>query len=124
MKKIILLLIAFCLLGSGYSQKRVFAPESLRNKMVIKNSSEHVQTDNTQSEQPFVKSASMLVSEEQIGDTRYDIQTNASVPNRIYRYADGTIGAIWTRGVSWTSHHLLTEAPVITILMDPMGPGL
>lgn len=99
MKKLILLLFTFCIISSGFSQKRVFAPESLRNKVVIKNAPAHVTSGNLQSDQPYVKSASMLVSEEQIGDTRYDIQTNASIPNRIYRYDDGTIGAIWTRGM-------------------------
>ena len=38
-------------------------------------------------------------SETIIGETWYDLQTNKSVQNRVYRYADGTIGAVWTRGI-------------------------
>ncbi|HRX97550.1 MAG TPA: carboxypeptidase regulatory-like domain-containing protein, partial [Bacteroidales bacterium] len=37
-------------------------------------------------------------SDEQIGLTYYDLQSNASMPNRIYRYPDGTIGATFTYG--------------------------
>lgn len=35
-------------------------------------------------------------SEEEIGQTRYDIQTNATIYNHIVNNADGTISAIWT----------------------------
>lgn len=37
--------------------------------------------------------------ETQIGDTRYDNQSNASIPKKIYAYDDGTIGATWTRSM-------------------------
>ncbi|MCF8235047.1 MAG: T9SS type A sorting domain-containing protein [Bacteroidales bacterium] len=33
-----------------------------------------------------------------IGETRYDLQSNSSVQNRIWAYEDGTIGATWTLG--------------------------
>ncbi|MEZ5083319.1 MAG: carboxypeptidase-like regulatory domain-containing protein [Bacteroidales bacterium] len=33
-----------------------------------------------------------------IGDTRYDLQSNASMQNRIHLYDDGSIGAAWTMG--------------------------
>lgn len=35
-----------------------------------------------------------------IGTTRYDLQTNQSVQNRIYLHNDGTIGAVFTFGTS------------------------
>lgn len=34
-----------------------------------------------------------------IGTTYYDLQTNKGVQNRIYRYEDGTVGAVWTMGM-------------------------
>ncbi len=34
-----------------------------------------------------------------IGSTWYDLQTNKGVQNRIYRWDDGSIGAVWTMGM-------------------------
>ncbi|OQX72156.1 MAG: hypothetical protein B6D61_14880, partial [Bacteroidetes bacterium 4484_249] len=36
-----------------------------------------------------------------IGNTFYDLQTNASMQNRIFVYDDGTIGAVWTLGFNF-----------------------
>ncbi|MEA3477821.1 MAG: T9SS type A sorting domain-containing protein, partial [Bacteroidota bacterium] len=41
--------------------------------------------------------------EHTIGLTQYDLQSNTLLSNRIYRYADGSIGAVWTRGMEATS---------------------
>ena len=41
--------------------------------------------------------------EEQVGQTWYDLQSNASMQNRIYKYDDGTIGAVWTMGFDFPS---------------------
>lgn len=38
-----------------------------------------------------------------IGVTHYDLQTNKSVQNRIFRYEDGSIGAVWTMGMEATA---------------------
>jgi hypothetical protein len=40
----------------------------------------------------------LAVSETQIGNTVYDLQTNSSVQNRLFVYPDGTIGATFTYG--------------------------
>jgi len=45
-------------------------------------------------------SQSLFYTEEIIGDTWYDLQTNNSCQNRLYLYDDGTIGAAWTRGMN------------------------
>ena len=37
--------------------------------------------------------------EENIGSTFYDLQSNGLLQNRIYRYEDGPIGAVFTRGI-------------------------
>lgn len=52
-----------------------------------------------QSEARVPYKAKTAVSETTIGVTRYDLQSNQSVQNRIYKYADGTIAAVWTRGL-------------------------
>ena len=45
------------------------------------------------------KSFSLAPTEHNIGTTVYDLQTNKLLQNRIYRYEDGSIGAVWTRGM-------------------------
>lgn len=45
---------------------------------------------------------SVTPTEAELGETRYDLQTNQSIQNRIYLYEDGTIGATWTMGFSET----------------------
>ncbi len=37
-------------------------------------------------------------AETNIGNTFYDLQSNTLLQNRIYRYDDGSIGAVWTQG--------------------------
>jgi len=45
-------------------------------------------------------SSADALSENIIGATRYDMQTNASCQNRFYLYADGAMGGIWTYGMN------------------------
>ncbi|MEI6854271.1 MAG: T9SS type A sorting domain-containing protein, partial [Bacteroidota bacterium] len=46
---------------------------------------------------------SKALTEHAIGTTRYDLQTNQSVQNRIYLFPDGTIGGAFTYGITETS---------------------
>jgi hypothetical protein len=41
----------------------------------------------------------MYITEDIIGSTFYDLQTNSCLQNRIYCYDDGSIGAVWTMGM-------------------------
>ncbi len=54
-----------------------------------------------QSANPSVNTKGVL--ENDLGMTRYDAQTNGSVANRIIVFPDGTIGAVWTRGMNETA---------------------
>ncbi|MEI6124324.1 MAG: T9SS type A sorting domain-containing protein [Bacteroidota bacterium] len=45
---------------------------------------------------------SKSINEVIIGTTRYDLQSNSSIQNRIYLYPDGTIGATFTYGITET----------------------
>jgi hypothetical protein len=40
------------------------------------------------------------VTEAIIGTSMYDLQSNANIQNRIYAYPDGTVGAVWTMGLT------------------------
>jgi hypothetical protein len=48
---------------------------------------------------PLKQSPAITITEEEIGDTRYDNQSNASIPKKIVLFDDGTIGATWTRSM-------------------------
>jgi len=45
-----------------------------------------------------------LLEGDSIGSSYYDIQTYGSCQNRIYRFADGTIGGTWTRGMDESAY--------------------
>ncbi|MEZ5083318.1 MAG: carboxypeptidase regulatory-like domain-containing protein [Bacteroidales bacterium] len=52
--------------------------------------------DNYTTYQNFELAQVVFPDEEIIGNTFYDLQSNTSMQNRIYKYDDGTIGAAWT----------------------------
>lgn len=53
---------------------------------------------------PYVHSGK-AVAEFELGTTFYDLQSNTSAPaNRFYRYADGTMAAVWTRGINTSGY--------------------
>ncbi len=56
------------------------------------------------SQSPVLRNSLLDPEEEQIGITWYDLQSNASSQNRIYRYDDGTIGAVWTIGTDYPNY--------------------
>ncbi len=42
---------------------------------------------------------SRAIGESDIGESVYDLQSNDAVENRVYRYEDGTMAAVWTMGM-------------------------
>ncbi|MGA2823125.1 MAG: sialidase family protein, partial [Bacteroidales bacterium] len=44
------------------------------------------------------------VLEDELGTTRYDLQTNEACQNRFYVYPDGTMGGTWTMGMVETAY--------------------
>lgn len=93
-------------LGIGlfaFSQQRAVVPKSLKDisfKRPIHNAITETNNFETTAN-PYVSSNSnKSVNEAQIGETRYDLQTNNSVQNRFYLYADGTMAGTWTYGIS------------------------
>ena len=57
----------------------------------------------TQSNPSVAPQSSKSVNEVIIGNTRYDLQSNQSVQNRIYLHTDGSIGATYTFGMTETA---------------------
>ena len=86
MRTFIALLIVFYLPFAGVSQSRVLPAKNLRNITIPQH---HIQShvdEFTQIANPYVKSGNYVPEEEQIGETRYDNQSNASIPKKMYLY--------------------------------------
>ena len=96
MKTFLLLFVAAIFTFSGYSQKRANVSESLKNhsvkldKVAPTDGSEIIYGNFSP-----LKSASFL-TEEEIGETFYDKQSNRAMANRFVRFSDGTMGVTWT----------------------------
>ena len=106
MKKFLLfaLLITFGL--STFAQSRAVLPKSKRDvakKMRAKPIKDIGASTSVYA--PGTKSAN-LFTEEQIGMTIYDLQTNSSTENRVYMFDDGTIGATWNMGFSPSAYSM------------------
>lgn len=97
MISILLLLSAFIV---SAQQKPQHLPSQLKNIGLSRSETK----DNPSLLQQAIESPStqklLLPSEANIGETRFDLQTNLSLQNRIYRFEDGTVGASWTMGFS------------------------
>jgi len=102
------LLLATCLLALGWSvlaQDYVRIPRQLKNIAVPDMKSVRESANPlAQSANPYVRSG-RLINEFELGSTFYDLQSNTSAPaNRFYRYEDGTMAAVWTRGMNATAY--------------------
>lgn len=105
MKKLLLVLSIFVFGWSLTAQEYVRMPKQLKDiaipgrKAVRESVNSLEQTAN-----PYVRSG-REISETELGTTYYDLQSNTSAPaNRFYRYADGTMAGVWTRGINATSY--------------------
>jgi len=101
MKKLLLLSLVLSISLLGFSQERVVASKALRNvtktASFVKANDAIVNMEVAQN--PYVANSRELEGENVIGKTFYDLQSNSFLSNRIHAYDDGTIGAVWTRGV-------------------------
>ncbi len=101
MKKTLLLLLVISLGLTGWSQKRVQIKKDLVNKAVTRSRliQKYNGTNYVVPVKPGAESQPAAKGEYVIGNTFYDLQSNAVLSNRIWQYDDGSIGAVWTRGV-------------------------
>jgi len=100
MKKALLLFSILGIFAYANAQQKV-SLEELKNYAVTKPL--HNQVDDpinlVTSYNPSVMTPK-AGSETIIGETQYDLQTNQSIQNRFYRWADGTMGGTWTKGTN------------------------
>jgi hypothetical protein len=86
-----------------FSQKRATVSDAMKNYAVLKPIPANVKTPADQLPNPILKSGQAFLNEEQVGLTRYDDQSNASMQNRLYLFSDGTLGATFTFGMGETA---------------------
>ena len=106
MKKLLLLGFALSMSVCAFSQNRARISASQKDKAVQRvyaPATDESSTIFTQPVNPTVNRV-MAVTEAQMGTTIYDKQTNASLSSRFYRYADGTIASVWTKGMTATAY--------------------
>ncbi len=102
MKKLVLLSLVMSISFFGFSQERTKVNSSLKN--IVKTAVYTTPTDEVVDMpigevNPYVSNFRDLEGENIVGRTLYDLQSNTLLSNRIHVYEDGTIGAVWTRGV-------------------------
>jgi len=100
MKRLVFLSLALGFVVSSFSQDYRFGTDKSKENLSLKSST--IAIDDVSEFQsilnPYVSSKAALDQDIVIGGTRFDLQTNNSVQNRIFAYSDGTIGAVWTMG--------------------------
>jgi hypothetical protein len=100
MKKLFLFLIIMSIGFAGSAQNRMIPSKQQRDFAMKKaHPVQHDQAGVKDLPYPSNKSVT-IVSEEIIGNTRYDLQSNTSMQNRFHVYEDGTMAAAWTFGVA------------------------
>ncbi|NTW23128.1 MAG: T9SS type A sorting domain-containing protein [Lentimicrobium sp.] len=98
------LLLLTCIISLGISvvaQDYVRMPKQLKDIAApdMKSVREAVNPV-SQPANPYVRTG-RVINETELGSTFYDLQSNTSAPaNRFYRYEDGTMAAVWTRGMN------------------------
>ncbi|MCD4734539.1 MAG: hypothetical protein K8R53_00720, partial [Bacteroidales bacterium] len=105
MKKILLLTLVMSVVLIGMSQKRVFIKHSQKD---VAKTREHVQPVDGSEMMENMKNVPLkqsdFLEESIIGQTFYDLQTNAVLTQRLYMFEDGTMAAVWTRGMEATAY--------------------
>ncbi|MFU8842747.1 MAG: T9SS type A sorting domain-containing protein [Bacteroidales bacterium] len=100
MKKLSTILVLAGLIFSVTAQQRIPVSEELRNRAY--KTSFYPPDPGIIGEFPGTtySTSSLMLDEALIGDSRYDNQSNASIPQKVFLYDDGTIAATWTRSMN------------------------
>jgi len=100
MKRLVLLSLALGFVVTSFSQDYRFGTDKSKENLSLKSSTITVNHVNEFQGilNPYISSKAALDQDIIIGETRYDLQTNNSIQNRIFAYPDGTIGAVWIMG--------------------------
>jgi hypothetical protein len=108
MKKTLLFLSFVLFVGITVAQHRATLPNAYKD---LARQANYVRNVASSPDLPVFKEPNSMVtstsyitvSEDIIGTTWYDLQSNGALQNRIYCFGDGTIGATWTMGMQATA---------------------
>jgi len=94
------MLIQWVFTLSLFAQQRVLLPRHQRDKAVALKDGYQTNPDPAEPATTglFKRERSITESEVVVGKTRYDLQSPGSLANRLCRFDDGTIAAVWTIG--------------------------
>ena len=134
MKRILLFTLVLSFAISTIAQ-RVAAPQNLRDQAApkVKATAETMNFDHKVL--PANTNASKLLPTEALmGATRYDLQSNSSMQNRIYKFDDGTIAGVYTlgfadpgfstdRGTGYNYYDGTSWGPTPTAKVEPTRTG-
>ncbi|MFP4471209.1 MAG: hypothetical protein ACLFPE_11020, partial [Bacteroidales bacterium] len=108
MKKLVVLMLLLGIAVVAFSQQRPRMSDDLKKVSILRKVQR--MADPVKSADPVqftpgtnFKSAGMLGDETTIIETIYDLQSNACLSNRFWRWDDGTMAAVCTRGVEQPS---------------------
>jgi len=103
MKKVLFLLVALAFAFSTFAQLKPAKIDSKYSNLKATRAMSAVQETmnfSTATNPSVAPVPSKSINEKQIGTTRYDLQSNGSIQNRILLYSDGTIGATFNFGTT------------------------
>ena len=101
MKNILFLIMIAAMTMSSYSQERATLPDGFQHKWVKIDLEEQKSQPRLMKNPPGTPANMhrLAPNEHDIGITKFDRQTNRMLQNRIHRFDDGTIGAVWIFGM-------------------------
>jgi len=104
MKKVLLIVLAVCMVSLGYSQSRTPVSKELTKMSVTRvyempTDPEPPMLNVTYTQPGLMKEARLLGDETEIIETIYDLQSNTTLSNRFVVWNDGTMAAVCMRGV-------------------------
>jgi hypothetical protein len=98
MKKLLLFSLALMIGAAGFAQKKAVIRTDLAKKSTVVRKVVTADQDLNSIQSVPLKRNPLSITDDYIGNTYYDLQTNKCVQNRIVKHADGTISATWTMG--------------------------
>jgi hypothetical protein len=132
MKRILLFSFAIGFALSTVAQSRLIVPQNMRDYEVIREKAITETMNFSHHAMPSTDAWPPI--EDVVGDTWYDLQSNASMQNRIHLFDDGTVGLVWTTG--WAHPNFTTDrgtgynyfdgnnwGPIPTEKIDPVRTG-
>ncbi len=96
MKKLVLLSLVLSLCVTGFSQKKPTVTKAQKEIMLKGEILPPVSDLGILGVAPNGTAAATVKGEESVGMTKYDLQSNTALGNRITLFGDGTVGALWT----------------------------